>query len=369
MTPIDWPAGLPCFRFEPYQVAPRPGAIEFDMGMLTHRARIYTQNNEVVSVEMVLTAAEEQALRTFYKTTLSMGTQWFNVDIWRESETQSVEALFFGAPPVFVPIAHNVVRASFTLLTRGEALPEPELDYDAIVLARDPIGYWRLDESSPATSFNDLSGNSSDVTYTGVGLTYSNPSLNLDGGTSLFRNSSGTNWYFGFDATSIFDADPLTPVTVGGWVKFANNDLSAPKTLFHIGGPGGGAQFTKVWAYREPTNGYATFFFHHLGGGTFANTISFTSIVLPIDTIFWFECGIDYGGSRFFFKKNDGAYEYIAFTANTPNGIDPGRGTCNFSIGRRTTANDGDAINGYFSHFELYNEAIVALGMWDDWHF
>jgi hypothetical protein len=118
MTPIDWPASLPCFRFEPYQVAPRPGAIEFDVGMLTHRSRIYTQNNEVVSVEMILSSSQEQALRTFYKTTLSMGTQWFNVEIWRNSQQESVEALFFGAPPVFVPVSDTHVRATFALLTR-----------------------------------------------------------------------------------------------------------------------------------------------------------------------------------------------------------------------------------------------------------
>lgn len=124
MTPIDWPAALPCPRWEPYRVAPRPGAIQMDIGILSPRARIYTMNNEVVSVELVLNATQEQAFRTFYKTTLGMGTQWFNADIQRNGTLEPAELLFIGAPPVFTPVANNVVRSAFTLLTRGEPLPE-----------------------------------------------------------------------------------------------------------------------------------------------------------------------------------------------------------------------------------------------------
>lgn len=286
-------------------------------------------------------------------------------------EITTREVMFLRESPRYSPYGAQKTRVTATLVTRKGMTPAPyvppvpPLDYDTTVLLRSPVGYWRLDETS-GTSFTDLTGNAHTISYTGSALTYANPTLNLDGGTSLYRDDSGANWYFGFDATSIFDANPSQPVTVGGWVKFANDTPTAIKTLYHIGGGGGGGQFTKIWAYRD-ASGKAAFSFHHLGGGTFFNTVQFDAD-LPLDTPFWFEGGIDYVGSQFFFKLNDDAYEYIGFTTNTPNGIESGRGTCNFSIGRRTVGNSGDPVNGYFSHFELYASAIVALGMYPDWH-
>jgi hypothetical protein len=123
MTPITWPASLPCLRWEPYSVAPRSGSFEETLGMVTSLSRVYTQNNEVVTCDVVLDASDEPTFRVFYKTTLAMGTQWFNCQILRNGVYELYEVCFIGAPPSFTPIAHNVVKASFTLLTRG--LPAP----------------------------------------------------------------------------------------------------------------------------------------------------------------------------------------------------------------------------------------------------
>lgn len=364
-TSIVWPATLPCFRFEPYTVAPRPGSTEMTVGMVTRRAMVYRENNELVSVEMVLSSAQEQALRTFFKTGTVMGTQSFIVDLLIAGTYEQREANFYGAPPTFIPVAPNYVRSAFQLLTRTQVIaepgPPPPLEYDPIVLARSPDGYWRLDESS-GTSFTDLSGNGRNITYTGSNLTYSNPTLNLDGGLSLGRDSGAVNWFFGVDVTSEMDADPEQSLTVGGWVKFYNTAPTEIKTLFHIGGSSGGGQFYKLWAYRN-ASGFVEFGYHHLLGGF--RTKTFTT-ALSLDTPFWYECGISF--PNLFFKLNGGSAEVINPGVDTPNGIDPGRGTSWFQIGRRPAGNDGDAINGQFSHTELYLGRVESLDMWPDWH-
>lgn len=127
MTPFTYPASLPCFRWEPYGVAPRPGSLGMTIGMQTHRAMVYTENNEVIQCETILSSAQEQVFRTFFKTTLSMGTQWFTAPILRNGGIDDYEVMFLGAPPSYVPANKaGYVRARFTLLTRGDRIPPCE---------------------------------------------------------------------------------------------------------------------------------------------------------------------------------------------------------------------------------------------------
>lgn len=364
-TSIVWPATLPCFLFSPYNVAPRPAAFEMNLGMVTRRAMVYTENNELFSVEMILSSTGEQALRAFFKTTTAMGTQSFLVDLWREGEQQNLEVNFYGPPPSFAPVAPGYIRATFTLLAKANVeIPEP--DYDAIVLARSPAGYWRLDETS-GTVFDDLSGNGRDLNYTGSLLTYGNPTLNLDGGTSLGRTNGAVNWSLAVDVTSLVDINPsedeLVPITVGMWFKHYNTDPTDLKTYFHIGGPGGGGQFYKLWAYRN-AGGFLEYGYHDLGVGFVTKT---STIAIPLDTACWLEVATDYGGGQFRARLNGDPFVYTSWGVNIPDGIDPGRGDSLFSVGRRPFGNDGDAINGEFSHVEFYTD-VVDLGMWDDWH-
>jgi hypothetical protein len=373
MTPIDWPASLPCFRFEPYQVAPRPGAIEFDMGMLTHRARIYTQNNEVVSVEMLLTSAEEQALRTFYKTTLSMGTQWFNVDIWRNSQQESVEALFFGAPPVFVPVAHNVVRVTFTLLTRDSGTaaaanpdpPDPVGEYDPIVLARSPAGYWPMRDSSPATTLIDISGNGLSLTYSGTGLVYAQSDLLTDPGGSL-GNVGGTNFRIRVPlGTANTGPDPFT---VAGWGYLDSAAIgTAYATLFLIGGSAGAAQIVKAQFYVDD-DGSVRVFWHEQNSPNPAtpHTATFATSSVPFDTPFYFSAGQKDSTADWFFKLNDQPVEYLSYAGNVPWQI-PGRQTYLYVACQASGSTSGQLL-GQFARFEYYESALTNLDMWTDWH-
>lgn len=369
-TSIQWPASIGCFRFDPYSVAPRPASVEDMLGMVTVRSRVYVENNEVVSVEQVLTSAQEQALRTFFKTTTSMGTQSFLVPLLVAGTLQNREAIFYDAPPTFRPVAPGYVVASYSLLTRSQIIPDPVppvLEYDPIVLARSPRGYWRLDESSPATTFTDFTGNGLDLTYTGSLLTYSNPTLNLDGGTALGRTDGALSWSLAVDVTSLVDVDPVidakVPITVGMWFKLYNESPTLPKSFFHVGGSSGGAQFYKLWAYRNGA-GFLEYGYHHLGFGFKTKT---STIAIPLDTACWIEIATDYGGGQFRARLNNDAFVYTSWGTDTPDGIDPGRGPSLLSVGRRQSGTGGDAIDGDFSHVEFYTD-VVDLDMWTDWH-
>jgi hypothetical protein len=92
-----------------------------------------------------------------------------------------------------------------------------------------------------------------------------------------------------------------------------------------------------------------------------------TAVSVPLDTVFWYETGIDFAGSRFFFKLNGNTKEYLGWGAESPQGIDPGRGPSWFQVGRNP-GTPGYVINGQFSHTELYFDRVVSLDMWPDWH-
>lgn len=370
MTPYEWPASLPCFRFEPYAVSPREGSLQLDLGQLTHRARVYDQTGDVVSVEVVLIGSLETTFRNFYKTTLAMGTQSFTVPIWIKSAFETREAWFVGPPPVFTPVADGVVKTSFSLVTReviAEYVPPPP-EYDPTVLARLPWGYWPFRDASPTTSFTDLTGNGRELVYTGSGIVYQQGPLNTDSiADSIGRDDDTSSFRLQVDADDIYDNG--VSVTVGGWVKFYNDSPTSEKTLFHIGGGGGSGQFYYVWCYRDASGNVAMAWHHDTGPGQNFVTKTFTT-TLPLDTIFWFEAGIDHSNSRVFFRMNDGAFEYVAFDGtDSPNGLDHTAGrVTRFYVGHRPVGTVSDPIDGLFSNFEAYN-SVVTLDMWTDWHF
>lgn len=129
MTPLSWPESLPCLRFEPYMDAPRPGAAQLDIGMHSHRVMVFTNNNEVITCEVVLTSAQEITFREFFETTTVMGTLFFNAPLQVNGEQQTWEVEFYGQPPEYAqPIRNDVVRVSFQLLTREALLNEEEVE-------------------------------------------------------------------------------------------------------------------------------------------------------------------------------------------------------------------------------------------------
>lgn len=132
MTPFEWPASLPKLLRDPYSVAPRPGNLQLDVGVQTSFARIYSQSNDAIQCEALLSSTQEPIFRDFFRSTLSMGTQWFMVPLLRNGAVSLHEALFIGPPPSYRPAnKYGHVIATFSLLTRGEPLPEPVYELTA----------------------------------------------------------------------------------------------------------------------------------------------------------------------------------------------------------------------------------------------
>ncbi len=244
-------------------------------------------------------------------------------------------------------------------------------DYNAEVLANNPTAFWPFSEAS-GTTFADLSPNGLDLTLTSTsGILYQQADLNLSADKSLSK--TGTNsWRLYVNVNSLFPAHTATPFTARGWVRHFNQAPGNIKSLFQIGGPGGGGQFYFCWCYRAATTGLVAMSWHHNSpstGNTFI-TKTFTQ-VLPLDDPYWFEAGFDSVNNRCFFKFNDQAVEYVSYNGitETPNGLDStsGRQT-SFYVGQRPVGNAGDMIDGKFSDFEFLVDAVSTVGRYPRWN-
>lgn len=362
---IQWPLG--CFLLGPYAVDPRSANVESDHPMVPAAARVYAENNERHRCEMVLTPSQEQALRSFFKTTTAMGTQSFLVPVLVDGVVTTCEAQFFGAPPSYVPLSNSLVRATFDLLVWPvQQDPHVETDYDSIVLARDPSAYWRLDETS-GSSFTDLTGHGNTLAYSGSGIVYSQGDLLTDPGGSI-GNDGGNNFQMrvaiGNGSSGFIGPDSFT---VAGWVKLENVGPTADKYFFHIGGSGGAAQVTKCRMYRNASGGITVqWHVSDFPNPDVLHTDSFATTSLPLDTPFYFSAGQDHANTRFFFKVNDQSPEYLSYGSDSPHQI-PGR-TTYFYWGNQAGITAGRQLVGDFARLELYDLALTNLDMWTDWH-
>lgn len=114
---MNWPATLPCFRFEPYQVAPRSAVLEIDFGLAVRRRQVYADMLEEIPVEFIVNGAQEEEVRDFYVNDLEMGTLPFDAPVQINGALTTREVRFIGDPPSYVPVAPGYTRVSATLLT------------------------------------------------------------------------------------------------------------------------------------------------------------------------------------------------------------------------------------------------------------
>lgn len=111
---MNWPG--PCFRFEPYQVAPRSAVLEMDFGLAVRRRQIYADMLEEIPVEFILDGSQEEECRDFYVNDLEMGTLPFDAPIQINGALTTREVRFIGDPPSYTPVAPGYVKARATLL-------------------------------------------------------------------------------------------------------------------------------------------------------------------------------------------------------------------------------------------------------------
>lgn len=113
---MNWPATLPCPRFEPYQVSPREAVLEIDWGFTVRRRQIYADAQQEVSLELVVSGSQETDLRSFYEDDLEQGSLAFDMPLEIEGSFQTKSVRFIGSPPVYTPVSMGYAKVSATLL-------------------------------------------------------------------------------------------------------------------------------------------------------------------------------------------------------------------------------------------------------------
>jgi hypothetical protein len=77
-----WPSTLPAALIASYSVKPDVGFIRTDMDVgAARQRRRYTAQPSRIPVSWIFTAAQMAAFKTFYETTLDVGTGWFTMTI------------------------------------------------------------------------------------------------------------------------------------------------------------------------------------------------------------------------------------------------------------------------------------------------
>lgn len=368
-TNIDWPIAVPVPKLDPYSVKPDSPVLESDMGYALLRRQVYSDAPERIDIALLLSRTQEQIFRAFVRFSLSFGTQYFNMPILANGTYNTREVQIIGGQPDYRPAnTPNFTLVTFSVKSRGSLTPVPdvELAYDPIVLARNPFGYWRLDEASPTTSFFDLSGNGHNLSYTGLGLTYEQMALNTDPGGSVGRDESGSNFRLQYALGHPEDVPGIgadDPCTCAAWAYINNDDLATTKSLCFVGGAGGGGQFTKMWFFRG-ADGLLYVAFHRVVGGFISLEVS--GVTLPIAEAFWFVAGVDPGNNEFFFKLNDDAPVFVS--TGGAEILQRPDATTSVCFMCRQSGNNGNPLNGFMNRAEFYLEALPNLDMWTDWH-
>jgi hypothetical protein len=123
--------------------------------------------------------------------------------------------------------------------------PAGQLRYRALILADNPLVYWRLGESSGTTAL-DSSGNSRNATYTGSPTLGAAGALKRDGDTAV--TFAGSGQYADIADAAWMDVTS-GGITVEAWVKFTTN-LSSAVHVVSRDSESGGASTSRVWALR-----------------------------------------------------------------------------------------------------------------------
>lgn len=114
-----WPSTLPLPTLQGYGVKPDAAFVRTDMdaGAARQRRR-YTAPPSRLSVAWVFTAAQMASFKTFYETTLDLGSGWFTLDINAGAGLASKDCRF--VEPYQASLSGNGVWAvSATLEVRG----------------------------------------------------------------------------------------------------------------------------------------------------------------------------------------------------------------------------------------------------------
>jgi len=228
-----------------------------------------------------------------------------------------------------------------------------------VVQADEPVGYWRLNETSGQTAY-DYSGNGGNGTYVGgplLGQSSPETTSGIDASTSVYLN--GTSQFVSIPVTTATNLNKVNqPLTIEGWI---NPSTQINPNPYVISGSGSGGQI--VMGYNNTTwgAGWTNRFSGSFYDGTSAinNYNSSTS-----STGSWYHVVVVYNGNL----VNSGITIYINGSAVTT--TIGNSGTLVTTGGFTTTSGywtlgsfagtNAEAFTGYLSEVAIYNYALSA---------
>jgi hypothetical protein len=229
--------------------------------------------------------------------------------------------------------------------------------YAKLVMADDPVGYWRLDETdtnSPATdaagSFDGTYDASGAGSFTSGSFTFgvapgipgeTDPAISVTGGARV-----AVPWALELNLPGPFAAE--------GWFNPASvetNSYTYRSAFSSLGdGPTGWDLWQQGWQQGLPTNTWACILF----GGSWANG-NYWIVVDPIDTVVtntWYHIVLSYDGSLFNFFVNGQLTASQSPVYYVPN-VD---GNANFGW---DSLNEFRPFDGAIDDVAFYNHALT----------
>jgi hypothetical protein len=233
-----------------------------------------------------------------------------------------------------------------TLSVVARANPVSITGYAKIVMADDPVAFWRLDEPDGSVTAIDAAG-SFDGTYTP-----DNGTITYDAATGIPNETNTAMSVSGGARVAIpwaLELNPHGPFTAEAWFKPATlkTDSLDYRTVFSSMGPGGTTGPNGWLLYQQPDNSFSWVLFNQNWVSSFMGD--------PVDVVeanAWYHMALTYAGSLFSIYVNghlSATQTYDAFVPN-PDGA--------FNLGYRSD-NAWNPFDGTLDDVAFYNKALT----------
>lgn len=259
--------------------------------------------------------------------------------------------------------------ATATLTVQARAVNVPITRNAQVVMADDPVGYWRLDEPDGSGTATDAAG-SFDATYTpGSGIiTYSVPTgIPHETNTAVNVTNSPASTAQGATVRIPYalELNPFGPFTAECWLQPSRQAIDGNDYRISIASQAGGDGPVGWHVYLQPNDQFVWV----LWGGHWANWW-INAAMSPVVANNWYHLVLTYDGTTFVIYVNgvasgSGAVPGFVQVGNRPAGDNPGPylytydGAGEFVLGWRADA-DWKAFPGAIDDVAVYNKALTA---------
>jgi len=259
--------------------------------------------------------------------------------------------------------------ATADLTVQPRAVSVPITKYAKVVMADDPVGYWRLDESDGSTTATDAVG-SFDGTYSPASgiITYSVPTgIPHETNTAVNLTNSPTSTAAGATIRIPYalELNPFGPFTAECWLQPTRQAIDGNDYRTPISSQRGGDGPIGWHVYLQPNDQFAWVLWGGHWGNWWVN-----AAMSPVVANNWYHLVLTYDGATFTIYVNGVASGSAAIpgfvqVGNRPAGDNPGPypytydGTGEFVLGWRADA-DWKLFPGGIDDVAIYNKALTA---------